>query len=73
MQTTSQGFKYVKLKYKHEANEEVTSQYYVFQNSYAIKASVNEILSDGIQALSQPGGILFIAVLIAHKGLISAT
>lgn len=41
--------------------------------AYAFNASVNVTHSDGIQASSQPGGILNIAVLIALKGLMSAT
>lgn len=36
--------------------------------AYAINASFSERRSDGIQAVSQPGGILFIAVPIARKG-----
>ena len=44
-----------------------------FRVSYAFRASCSVRHSDEIQALSQPGGILFIAALMLPKGLISAT
>lgn len=44
-----------------------------FNIAYAFNASFSVRHSDGIQASFQAGGILFIAVLTAPKGLISAT
>jgi hypothetical protein len=44
-----------------------------FNISYAFNASFSVRHSDGIQAVCQAGGILFIAVWTPPKGLISTT
>lgn len=46
---------------------------HIFRLTYAFNASSTEILSEGIHALSEDEGFLFIAVLMLPKGSILTT